>query len=74
MARRSHLTDEQVEQEIARLKESPHVKLAKKAESIRRRRRQYLTNLRSYEKIGVEMAASGITMENLDDFMEAAHE
>ena len=38
------LTDEQVEREIERLRESPHVKLAKKDEAIRYRRRQILYN------------------------------
>lgn len=50
------LTDEQVEKEIARLSESEYVKLAKKEESIRYKRRQYLYCLRSYEKKGKELA------------------
>ena len=60
------LTDEQVEKEIARLSESEFVKLAKKEESIRYKRRQYLYCLRSYEKKGKELAESGITMEMLE--------
>ena len=60
------LTDEQVEQEIEKLKKSPHVKLAKKEESIRYRRRQYLYTLRGYEKKGKELAKSGITIEMLE--------
>lgn len=60
------LTDEQVEKEIARLSESEYVKLAKKEESIRYKRRQYLYCLRSYEKKGKELAESGITMEMLE--------
>ena len=60
------LTDEQVEKEIARLSESEFVKLAKKEESIRYKRRQYLYCLRSYEKKGQELAESGITMEMLE--------
>lgn len=60
------LTDEQVEKEIARLLESPSVKLAKKEELIRYRRRQYLYKLRGYEKKGKELAKAGITMELLD--------
>ena len=60
------LTDEQVEREIERLLESPHVKLAKKDELIRYRRRQYLYKLRSYEKKGKELAKAGITMEVLE--------
>jgi hypothetical protein len=60
------LTDEQVEREIDRLTDSPLVKLAKKDELIRYRRRQYLYKLRGYEKKGKELAESGITMEILE--------
>ena len=60
------LTDKQVEQEIERLKKSPYVKLAKKEEKIRYRRRQYLYGLRQYEKKGKELAESGITIEMLE--------
>ena len=63
---KNHLTDEQVEKEIARLQESPLVKLAKKGELIRYWRRQYLYMLRGYEKKGKELAKSGITMEILE--------
>lgn len=70
MARRDYLTDEQVEREIERLMESPNVKLAKKEEYVRNRRRQYLYCLRSYEKKGKELAESGITMEVLDSMLK----
>lgn len=60
------LTDEQVEKEIARLSESEFVKLAKKEEYVRTRRRQYLYSLRSYEKKGKELSKAGITIEMLD--------
>ena len=60
------LTDKQVEQEIEKLKKSPYVKLAKKEEQIRYRRRQYLYGLRQYEKKGKELAESGITIEMLE--------
>lgn len=60
------LTDEQVEREIERLLNSPHVKLAKKDERIRLRRRQYLYTLRSYEKKGKALAEAGITIEILE--------
>ena len=63
---KNYLTDEQVEREIERLSESPLVKLAKKEERIRLRRRQYLYILRTYEKKGKELAESGITMEMLE--------
>lgn len=60
------LTDEQVEIEIEKLTESPYVKLARKDEQIRYRRRQRLYTLRNYEKRGKELAKSGITMEILE--------
>lgn len=60
------LTDDQVEKEIDRLLSSPLVKLAKKEQRIRFRRRQYLYTLRALEKKGKELHDSGITMEILD--------
>lgn len=62
-----NLTDEQVEFEIERLKKSEFVKLAKKEEKIRYRRRQYLYCLRQYEKKGKELAEAGITIELLEN-------
>ena len=70
MAKRDYLTDEQVEREIERLQESKLVKLAKREEYVRNRRRQYLYSLRSYEKKGKELAESGITMEVLDSMLK----
>ena len=64
------LTDEEVENEIERLKESDLVKLAKREARIRYRRRQYLYQLRNLEKKGKELMDAGITMEILDG-MEA---
>jgi hypothetical protein len=64
--RKPELTDAQVEKEIERLLESPHVKLAKKEERVRLRRRMYLSQLRCYEKKGKELADSGITFEVLE--------
>lgn len=59
------ITDEQVELEIKRLRESEYVKIAKEEQRIRYRRRQYLYTLRQYEKKGKELAESGITIEVL---------
>ena len=70
MARRDYLTDEEVEQEIEKLLESPDVKLAKKDEYVKNRRRQYLYSLRSYEKKGKELAKAGITMRLLDSMLK----
>lgn len=69
-----NLTDEQVEQEIERLQQSPYVKLANKERRVRTRRRQYLYGLRQLEKKGKELAAAGFTMENLEDFSEEIYE
>lgn len=63
-------TDEEVEDEIARLQLSEYVKLAKAEEAIRYRRRQYMYTLRSYEKKGRELARQGVTMETLRDMEE----
>ncbi|MBR5948231.1 MAG: hypothetical protein IKZ82_06230 [Clostridia bacterium] len=65
MLREKFLTDEQVEEEIARLLKDEHVKLAKKEERIRYRRRQYMYTLRTYERKGRQLEAEGITMEYL---------
>lgn len=70
MARRDYLTDEQVEREIERLMDSDLVKLAKREEYVRNRRRQYLYSLRSYEKKGKELAESGITMKVLESMLK----
>lgn len=60
------LTDEEVEREIARLTASPDVKLAKEENRIKYRRRQYMYVLRNMEKRGKELAACGITMDNME--------
>lgn len=65
MARADFLTDEAVEEEIARLQASPYVRLAKKEEAIRNRRRQYMYCLRVYERKGRQLADEGVTMESL---------
>lgn len=62
---REFITDEMVEEEIARLQQSHHVKLARKEEAVRNRRRQYMYTLRMYEKKGKQLEAEGITMETL---------
>lgn len=66
------LTDAQVEQEIERLLESPFVKLAKKDEAIRYRRRQYLYTLRVYERKGKELSDAGMTIELLEELDRAS--
>ena len=59
------LTDEQVELEIARLQNSPHVKLANQERRLREKRRMYLYGLRQLEKKGKELEAAGLTADVL---------
>lgn len=59
------LTDEQVELEIARLQNSPHVKLANQERRLREKRRMYLYSLRQLEKKGRELEKAGLTAEVL---------
>ena len=59
-------SDEMVEEEILRLQTSPHVKLARREEAIRNRRRQYMYQLRMYEKKGKALEAQGVTLEELE--------
>lgn len=61
------MTDEMVEEEILRLQNSPHVKLARREEAIRNRRRQYMYQLRMYEKKGKALEAQGITLESIEE-------
>ena len=61
------MTDEMVEEEILRLQTSPLVKLARREEAIRNRRRQYMYTLRMYEKKGKALEAQGITLEELEE-------
>lgn len=67
---RDILTDDQVEREIARLQDSPYVKLANKERRVRNRRRMYLYGLRQLEKKGKELERSGVTMHTLDSMMD----
>lgn len=61
--------DAALEAEIARLREDEHVKLAKRYKYARTRRKQYLYQLRYYQKKGRELAALGVTMDNLDEML-----
>lgn len=62
-----HLTDAQVDSEIARLRESPYVKLAEKEQRIRMRRKKYMYQLRWLDKRGRQLAEAGSTMDSLDE-------
>jgi hypothetical protein len=72
--RQEFLTDEQVEEEIAKLEGSPLVKLARKELRVRYKRRQRLYTLRNLEKKGKELAKAGITMEMLDNLDKECEE
>ena len=58
---KSNITDEQVEQEIVQLQNSPYVKLAQQERRLRDRRRMYLYGLRQLEKKGKALSEAGIT-------------
>jgi hypothetical protein len=60
------LTDEQDEREIARLNASEAVALARHEQRLKYRRRQYLYQLRDYEKKGKALMKAGMTREVLD--------
>lgn len=64
-----HDADAALEAEIARLREDEHVKLAKRYDYARNRRKQYLYQLRWYQKKGRELAALGVTMGNLNEML-----
>ena len=62
------LTNDEVELEIARLNKSEAVKLAQRVQRYKYRRRQYLYQLRWYEKRGKELMAAGVTEDAFADF------
>lgn len=63
---REFLTDEQVEAEIERLSGTMAVKLARREQRLKYKRRQRLYTLRALEKRGNELAEMGYTLETLD--------
>ena len=64
---RDLFTDEQVELEIERLMNSEEVKLAKKEERIKNRRRQYMYSLRCMERRGRQLLCEGFTLDNIEE-------
>lgn len=54
-----------MEQEIERLNESEAVRLARLEQRIKNRRRQYMYQLRGYEKRGRQLLREGVTEEKL---------
>jgi DNA-binding transcriptional ArsR family regulator len=71
---REFLTDEQVEEEIDRLRESPLVKLARRERRLQYKRRQFLYSLRELEKHGKNLQSAGITLEMLDGLEKETQE
>ena len=71
---RDFLTDEAVEEEIARLTATDAVKLARRELRLKYKRRQTLYNLRALEKRGKELQEAGISIENIDLMMKIAEE
>ena len=63
---RDFLTDEQVAEEVERLKESEYVRLAQKEIRLKNKRRKWLYQLRWLEKRGKQLESQGITIENID--------
>ena len=66
---RKQWTDEEVEIEIHRLQQSEDVKLAKKEQNIKNRRRQYMWSLQLMEKRGRQLKEMGCTFENIEEVL-----
>ena len=63
--------DDPLMREIARLQESPHVKLAQREEEVREGLRQYMQQLRMLERRGKHLEAQGVTMDVLKQMADA---
>ena len=66
MAHKNYIPDDQLDAEIDRLTHSDAVKLARLEQQIAYKKRQYLYQLRWYEKRGLQLMENGVTMESLD--------
>lgn len=70
MARSKSLrTLEEIEEEIQRLRESDHVRLYEKHVRLMNKRRTYMNQLRWEERKGMELAASGLTLDNIEEML-----
>lgn len=65
--RRHFLTDEEVEEKIAQLRDDPDVRLAWKEKNVKYKRRKYLGALQSDKRRGQQLREAGITWEMLDE-------
>lgn len=61
-----YIPDEEIDAEIARLRQSPDVRLAERYKRLMNRRRIYLHELRAAEKRGQALRAQGIDEDSLD--------
>lgn len=67
MKRKTISSEEDFEKELADLKASPFVALARREQRLKYLQRQKLYTLRSLCKRGQELAALGFTIENMDE-------
>lgn len=65
MAHQNYIPDDQLDAEIERLTNSEAVKLARLEQRIAYKKRQYLYQLRWYEKRGLNLMENGVTMDSL---------
>lgn len=72
--KRAFITDSEVEKEIEELKQSPFVALARREQRLKYKYRQQLYTLRSLEKRGKELAAIGVTIDTVDEMLQALEE
>lgn len=61
------MTDDEVEEKIAQLRDDPDVRLAWKEKSVRYKRCRYLGALQSDKRRGQQLREAGITWEILDE-------
>ena len=66
------LTDEAVEREIAKLTATEEVKLARREQRLKYKRRQTLYTLRALAKRGKELMESGVTLDTIEAFIALA--
>lgn len=64
---RKQWTDEEVEIEIRRLQASDDVRLAKREQAIKYRRRQQMWGLQYMEKRGKQLREMGIDFDNIEE-------
>ena len=74
MSKRRIVTDEEAAAEIEALRDSEFVKLARREQRLKYRRRQALYSLRNLDKRGRELAAQGVTLDSMDEYLESLEE